>query len=114
MGIIAHVFELLDPPALSALTDAALIDALEHRTRAEAIAAAQRLTLIAEIVARHCDDEDELSAHCAIDGWETATAAVSAACNLGRRAASAQMRIAQALRERLPIVAAVFARGDIS
>ncbi|OCB60338.1 hypothetical protein A5722_01715, partial [Mycobacterium vulneris] len=73
-----------------------------------------RLATIAEIVARHCDDEDELSAHCAIDGWETANAAVSAACNLSRRAASAQMRIAQALRDRLPKVAAVFARGDIS
>ncbi|MGV0814362.1 DUF222 domain-containing protein, partial [Mycolicibacterium boenickei] len=108
------MFELLDPPALSELTDAALIDALEHRTRTEAVAAAGRLAIIAEIVARHCDDEDEVSAHCVIDGWETAAAAVSAACNLGRRAASAQMRIAQALRERLPKVAAVFARGDIS
>nr|MDT0524945.1 DUF222 domain-containing protein [Streptomyces sp. DSM 41633] len=55
-----------------------------------------------------------VSAHLAIDGWETAAAAVSAACNLGRHAASAQMRIAQALRERLPKVAEVFQRGEIS
>lgn len=108
------MFELLDLPAFGDLTDAALIDALEHRTRTEAVAGAQRLAVIAEIVARHCDDEDEISAHRAIDGWETAAAAVSAACNLGRGAASAQMRIAQALRERLPKVAAVFARGEIS
>lgn len=108
------MFDLLDRPALGELTDAALIDTLEHHTRAEATEAAARLATIAEIVARHCDDEDELSAHCAIDGWETANAAVSAACNLSRRAASAQMRIAQALRDRLPKVAAVFARGDIS
>ncbi|OLP02292.1 hypothetical protein BVU76_11020 [Mycolicibacterium porcinum] len=105
---------MLDRPVLGELTDTALIDTLEHHTRAEAIEAAARLATIAEIVARHCDDEDELSAHCAIDGWETANAAVSAACNLSRRAASAQMRIAQALRDRLPKVAAVFARGDIS
>lgn len=108
------MFELLDRPALGDLTDAALIDAVEHRTRAEAVEAAARLAVIAEIVARHCDDEDDTSAYRAIDGWETATAAVSAACNLSRGAASAQMRIAQALRERLPKVAAVFAHGDIS
>ncbi|MEV0670612.1 DUF222 domain-containing protein [Mycobacterium sp. NPDC050441] len=108
------MFELLDRSALSEYTDAALIDAREHRTRAEAIEAAGRLATIAEIVARHCDDEDDISAFRVIDGWETATAAISAACNLTRRAASAQMRIAQALRERLPKVAAVFARGDIS
>ncbi|OBB18799.1 hypothetical protein A5761_07375, partial [Mycolicibacterium setense] len=108
------MFELLDRSALGDLTDAALIDALEHHTRAEAVEAAARLAVIAEIVARHCDDEDDISAHRAIDGWEIATAAVSAACNLTRRAASTQMRIAQALRERLPKVAAVFTRGEIS
>ncbi|MEW2481138.1 DUF222 domain-containing protein [Mycobacterium sp. NPDC049093] len=108
------MFELLNRSALREYTDAALIDALEHRTRAEAIEAAGRLATIAEIVARHCDDEDDISAFRVIDGWETATAAISAACNLTRRAASTQMRIAQALRERLPKVAAVFARGDIS
>ncbi|BBX26793.1 HNH endonuclease signature motif containing protein [Mycolicibacterium alvei] len=108
------MFELLDQAALGELTDAALIDTLEHHTRAEAIHAATRLAAIAEIVARHCDDEDEISAHCAIDGWETATAAVGAACNLSRGAASAQMRIGQALRERLPKVAADFAHGEIS
>lgn len=108
------MFELLDRPALGDLTDAALIDTLEHHTRTEAIEAAARLATIAEIVARHCDDEDDTCAHYAIDGWETATAAISAACNLSRRAASTQMRIAQALRERLPHVAALFAHGDIS
>ncbi|WKG03002.1 HNH endonuclease signature motif containing protein [Mycolicibacterium sp. HK-90] len=112
--IIEHMFELLEGPAYGDCTDAALIDTLEHHTRAEAMEAAGRLAVIAEIVARHCDDEDDASAHCAIDGWETANAAISAACNLSRGAASAQMRIAQALRERLPKVAAVFARGDIS
>ncbi|MDH6193672.1 hypothetical protein M2272_000293 [Mycobacterium frederiksbergense] len=105
------MFALLDLPSLA---DAALIDALESKTRAEAVAAAERLAIIAEIVARHCDDEDDASAYMAIDGWETAAAAVGAACNLGRHAASAQMRIAQALRERLPKVTAVFQRGEIS
>ncbi|MGV9799674.1 DUF222 domain-containing protein [Mycobacterium sp. NPDC003449] len=105
------MFELLD---LSSLTDAALIDALESSTRAEAVAAAERLAVIGEVVARHCDDEDDRSAHLAVDGWDYAAAAVSTACNLGRHAASAQMCIARALRERLPKVAEVFARGEIS
>lgn len=113
-SIIEHVFESRTLPSLGDLTDAALIDALAQRTRAEAISAAERLAAIGEIVARHCDDEDDASAHRAIDGWECATAAVSAACNLGRRAASAQMRIAEALRDRLPNVAAVFGQGHIS
>ncbi|WP_248000866.1 DUF222 domain-containing protein [Mycolicibacterium sp. CBMA 334] len=105
------MFELLDLPSL---TDAALIDALESKARAEAVAAAERLAIIGEVVARHCDDEDDASIHMAIDGWEIAAAAVGAACNLGRHAASAQMRIAQALRERLPKVTAEFQRGEIS
>lgn len=113
-SIIEHVFELLDLPVLSDLADAALIDTLQHRTRTEATAAAHRLAVTAEIVARHCDDEDDISAHQVIDGWECAAAAVSAACNLTRGAASAQMRIAHALRERLPQVAAIFARGEVS
>ncbi|MCF6391768.1 13E12 repeat family protein, partial [Mycobacterium sp. MBM] len=37
-----------------------------------------------------------------------------AACNLSPRAASKQMRIAQALRDRLPRTAAVFATGVVS
>ena len=95
------------------MADAALIDALDHHTRTEATHAAARLAVIGEITARHCDDETDESAHQIIDGWETAAAAVSAACHLTRAAASTQMRIAQALRDRLPKVAAVFARGAI-
>ncbi|GAS99296.1 uncharacterized protein RMCC_6261, partial [Mycolicibacterium canariasense] len=73
---------------------AALIDALRAATRAEALAAAQRLAVIAAIVARHCDDEDDGTAHAAIDGWEYAAADISAACGLTKKAAAGQMRIA--------------------
>ncbi|GAS98511.1 uncharacterized protein RMCC_5476 [Mycolicibacterium canariasense] len=93
---------------------AALIDALRAATRAEAVAAADRLAVIAAIVAHHCDDEDDMSAHAAIDGWEYATADVSAACGLSKQAASGQMRIAVALRDRLPKVGALLAAGEIS
>ncbi|CDO11269.1 HNH endonuclease [Mycolicibacterium cosmeticum] len=91
-----------------------LIDALRDKTRSEAVAAAERLALIAAIVARHCDDEDDGIAHAVIDGWEYATADVCAACGLTKQAAAGQMRIAIALRDRLPKVGALLAAGEIS
>jgi hypothetical protein len=102
---------MFDPAGVDA---AALIDALRATTRAEAVAAAQRWAVIAAIVAHHCDDEDDATAHAAIDGWEYATADVSAACGLSKQAAAGQMRIAIALRDRLPKVADLLAAGEIS
>jgi hypothetical protein len=102
---------MFDPASLG---DAELIDALRDKTRDEAIAAAERLALIAAIVARHCDDEDDGIAHAVIDGWEYATADVCAACGLTKQAAAGQMRIAIALRDRLPKVGALLAAGEIS
>ncbi|KRD09733.1 hypothetical protein ASE48_06880 [Mycobacterium sp. Root265] len=78
------------------------------------MAAAARLAFIGEVVARQCDDEDDVIAHQVIDGWAWAQAAVAAACNLNTHAASKQMRIAQALRDRLPRTAALFGKGAIS
>ncbi|MDO0976578.1 HNH endonuclease signature motif containing protein [Mycolicibacterium frederiksbergense] len=108
------MFEVLDRGALAGLSDEALISAVTTMTRTEAKAAAQRLALIGEVIARQCDDEDDVVAHQVIDGWAWAQAAVSAACNLNSHAASKQMRIAQALRDRLPRTAALFATGVIS
>ncbi|MCX2711815.1 HNH endonuclease signature motif containing protein [Mycolicibacterium sp. J2] len=102
---------MFDPASLG---DAELIDALRDKTRAEAVVAAERLALIAAIVARHCDDEDDGIAHAVIDGWEYATADVCAACGLTKQAAAGQMRIAIALRDRLPKVGALLAVGEIS
>ncbi len=88
-----------------------LISALTDATRGEAAMAARRLALVAEVTARQCDDEDDVIAHQVIDGWAFAKAQVSAACNLSPHAASTQMRIGVALRERLPRTAALFAVG---
>ncbi|CAN7574090.1 HNH endonuclease signature motif containing protein [Mycolicibacterium frederiksbergense] len=107
------MFEVLDRGALAGLSDEALISAVTTMTQTEAKAAAQRLALIGEVIARQCDDEDDVVAHQVIDGWAWAQAAVSAACNLNSHAASKQMRIAQALRDRLPRTAALFAEGII-
>ncbi len=108
------MFDVLDRGALAGLSDEALISAVTTMTQTEAKAAAQRLALIGEVIARQCDDEDDVVAHQVIDGWAWAQAAVSAACNLNSHAASKQMRIAQALRDRLPRTAALFATGVIS
>jgi hypothetical protein len=108
------MFEVLDRVALAELSDEALISAVATMTQTEARAAAQRLALIGEVVARQCDDEDDDRAHQVIDGWAWAQAAVSAACNLNSHAASKQMRIAQALRDRLPRTAALLASGTVS
>ncbi|MGK2854109.1 MAG: DUF222 domain-containing protein, partial [Microbacteriaceae bacterium] len=99
---------------LSELSDEALISGLTAAMREEHVAAARRLAFIAEVTGRQCDDEDDVSAHQVIDGWAFAKAQVSAACNLGPVAASKQMRIGAALRERLPRTAAVFATGALS
>jgi hypothetical protein len=96
------------------LSDEALISALTAATQAEARAAAWRLVLVGEVTARQCDDEDDEFAHQVIDGWARAKAQVSAACNLNPHAASKQMGIAVALRERLPRTAALFAAGVVS
>ncbi len=96
------------------MSDEELISALTVATKSEAMAAAERLALIGEVTARQCEDEDEVSARRVIDGWAFAKAQVSAACNLGERAASTQMRIGVTLRERLPQTAAVFATGALS
>ncbi len=109
-GIIEHVFDV-NPVQLS---DEALISALTAATRAEARAAAWRLVLVGEVTARQCEDEDDEFAHQVIDGWAWAKAQVGAACNLNPYAASKQMGIAVALRDRLPRTAALFAAGAVS
>ncbi|WBS09508.1 DUF222 domain-containing protein [Mycolicibacterium neoaurum] len=105
---------MFERSGLSELSDGELIAEVTDATRAEAAAAARRLAAIAEVTARHCEDEDESSALKLIDGWALAKAEISAACTLSSRAASAQMRIAMALRDRLPRTAEVFAQGVVS
>ncbi|KUI42990.1 hypothetical protein AU198_06840 [Mycobacterium sp. GA-1199] len=90
--------------------DAAVVAAIEESTRAEARAGARRLAAIAELARRRVDDDDRA----AFDGWDAAAAEVAAAMTVGHRRASAQMRIAIALRDRLPRVAALYLQGAIN
>ena len=59
---------MFERSGLSELSDEQLIAEVTDATRAEAAAAARRLALIAEVTARHCEDEDESSALKLIDG----------------------------------------------
>jgi Domain of unknown function (DUF222) len=97
----------------STADDAMIAAAIEEGARAEAAAGARRLAAIAELARRRVDDDDE-RANWAFDGWASAAAEVAAAMTVGHRRASAQMRIAVALRDRLPRVAALYTQGTLS
>jgi hypothetical protein len=71
------------------------------------------LVAIAELKRRRVGDDDE-RARWACDWWDCAAAEVGAAMNISARKASGQMRMAEALRDRLPAVAAMFWRGEVS
>lgn len=96
------------------VADEALIASIAESTRREAIVGAQRLAAIAELIARRVDPNADERACWVIDDWEELAAEISAALRITARKASGLMYQAQALRERLPQVAAVYARGEIS
>ena len=97
----------------AAADDAELVAAIEEGARAEAVGGARRLAAIAELVRRRVDDDDE-RALWAFDPWDSVAAEVASAMNVGHRRASGQMRIAQALRDRLPRMAALYREGELS
>ncbi|WP_235629963.1 HNH endonuclease signature motif containing protein [Mycolicibacterium novocastrense] len=107
-GILEHMFG----GQFAEVDDAALVAAIADGARAEAEAAARRFAAIAELIRRKVSEDDERNL-CAFDPWDSVAAEVAAAMTIGHRRASGQMRIAQALRERLPQVAALFERGGI-
>src|SRR4051794_671187 len=107
-GIIASMFD----SEFSTADDATVVAAIEEGARAEAAAGARRLAAIAELARRRVDDDER--ENWAFDGWDSAAAEVAAAMTVGHRRASAQMRIAVALRDRLPRVAALYMQGTLS
>jgi hypothetical protein len=97
----------------STADDATVVAAIEEGTRAEAAAGARRLAAIAELARRRVVADDE-RVNWAFDGWASAAAEVAAAMTVGNRRASREMRIAVALRDRLPRVAALYMQGALS
>ncbi|MFV9635138.1 DUF222 domain-containing protein [Mycobacterium neumannii] len=108
-GILEHMFE----SDFASADDKTVVAAIEECARAEAMLAARRLAATAELTARYTEPDEDRD-HLAVDGWRMASAEISAAMRVGDRAASSQMCIAMALRERLPKVAALFAQGRLS
>ena len=93
-------------------TDAALIDTMGEAARDESAAIARRLAAVGELYARRSAEWADRELWCT-DPFEAVAAEVSAAQNISRGRAGSQIRLARELRERLPEVAAVFAKGDV-
>ena len=83
--------------------------------RVENAACARRLFAIADVLDARmsADDSAEREQWC-IDNWDAVAAEVAAAHNVSLGAASHQLMLAKALRERLPRVAEVFGAGQLS
>jgi hypothetical protein len=99
--------------ALVHADDATVVSAIAGWARAEAAASARRLAAIAELVRRHAAGPVD-HAYWSCDNWDAMAAEISAAQGISHKAASGQMYMAVALRDRLPKVAALFADGVIS
>jgi Domain of unknown function (DUF222) len=93
--------------------DAGVVDAITAAARAQHSVCARELAAIGELYARRAPDDDAEKFCWAVDGHENVVAEVAAALRVSRGRAGARLRYAIALRERLPRVAEVFARGDI-
>lgn len=90
-----------------------LVDEIERAARDEARAAARKAAAIAALV--HATvTYDEVRDYYVYDSWADCAGVVGAALSMSTRRASGQMRIAVALRERLPKVAALFAQGRLA
>lgn len=99
------------PDGLSSASDAALAAAVTGWARASAAAEARKLAVIAELVRRHCAEDERR--HWACDGWDATAAEVSCALAVGHGRALGQMELALTLRDRLPKVGQRFMCGEI-
>ena len=83
--------------------------------RVEAAASARRLAaMVAMLDTQHAADGSAEREQWCIDNWGAVSAAIGAAQNITAGAASHQLLVAVALRDRLPTVAALFADGLVS
>jgi hypothetical protein len=110
---VEHVFDPLpaDAAELRGLDDAALIDAIAGWAHVSAAADARKYAAIAELERRRCTDEHP---NWACDDWDAAAAEVAAALNTGHGRASGEMDMATMLRDRFPLVGALFLAGELS
>lgn len=95
------------------LDEAALLAAIAQAAREEAQAGARKFAAIAELthLTVTCGEEHDQWVY---DSWAAAASEVGAALTIGPKRASGQMRIAVALRDRLPTVAALYLQGRLT
>jgi hypothetical protein len=95
------------------LDESALITAVRQSARQEAQAGARKLAAIAQL-AHLSVTYDEEHDHWVYDSWAATASEVGAALTIGHKRASGQMRIAVALRDRLPRLGALYVQGGLS
>jgi Domain of unknown function (DUF222) len=93
--------------------DAGVVDAITAAAREQNALCGRELAAIGELYARRAPENDSDRLSWAIDGHENVVAEIAAALGISRGRARGRLRYAIALRERLPRVAEVFARGLI-
>lgn len=93
--------------------ESALIAVIEQCAREEAQAGARKAAAIAELVCSTVGWDDEHD-DWVYDCWAQTASELGAVLNLGQRRASGQMRIAMALRDRLPRLAERYLQGRVS
>ncbi|MGE2717435.1 DUF222 domain-containing protein [Mycolicibacterium litorale] len=99
--------------AFAGLDPSALVAAIEQAACEEARAGARKLAAIAELAHSTVTYDDERD-QWVFDSWAAAACEVGAALRIGQRRASGQMRMAVALRDRLPKVGALYGQGRVS
>jgi hypothetical protein len=99
--------------AFAALDDAGVVDAITAAAHEQNAMCGQELAAIGELYARRAPEDDVDRENWAIDGHENVVAEAAAALGISRGRARGRLRYAIALRERLPRIAEVFARGLI-
>jgi Domain of unknown function (DUF222) len=100
-------------PTFVGVGDARVVDAITHAARQQNAMCGRELAAVGELYARRAPQDDVDRENWAIDGHESLAAEVAAALGISRGRARGRLRYAIALRERLPRVAEVFARGLI-
>jgi hypothetical protein len=100
-------------PIFVGVDDASVVDVITDAARQQNAMCGRELAAIGELYARRAPEDDVDHENWAIDGHENVVAEVAAALSISRGRARGRLRYAIALRERLPRVAEIFARGLI-
>ena len=100
-------------PTFVGVDDAGVVDVLTDAARRQNAACGRELAAIGELYARRAPEDDIDRGNWAIDGHENVVAEIAAALSISRGRARRRLHYAITLRERLPRVAEVFARGLI-